>query len=64
MEKKHNPYDISTWGNACGRGISYADHGPVKDGQKGAIRKLSGSRRKSTPASPTARDATVTDAAR
>ena len=43
--KVRNPYDISTWGPACGRGLPYKDIGPVKDGQKGAIRKISYTRK-------------------
>ena len=43
---KRNPYDISTWGPACGRGIAYANHGLVTDGQPGAIRKIGNAKRK------------------
>lgn len=43
--KPRDPYDISTWGPACGRGIQYKDMGPVTDGQKGAIRKISTGRK-------------------
>ena len=39
--KLRNPYDISTWGAECGRGLRYVDMGPVQDGQKGAVRKIS-----------------------
>ena len=43
---KRNPYDISTWGPGCGRGIPHADRGTVTDGQPGAIRKIGNGRRK------------------
>jgi len=43
--KKRNPYDVSTWGGECGRGIRYKDMGPVTDGQKGAVRKISSGRK-------------------
>jgi hypothetical protein len=46
--KKRDPYDISTWGPECGRGIQYKDMGPVTDGQKGAIRKISAGRKKTS----------------
>lgn len=44
--KERNPYDISTWGWECGRGIRYKDLGPTTDGQKGAVRKLSSGSKK------------------
>lgn len=44
-DSPHNPYDISTWGKFCGSGMAYRDHGTVTDGQKGAVRKLGGSRK-------------------
>ena len=37
--------DVSRWGSACQRGIQYQDHGPVTDGQRGAIRKISSGRK-------------------
>jgi hypothetical protein len=37
--------NVAAWGMGCGRGIAYQDHGPVTDGQKGAVRKLGGSRK-------------------
>lgn len=42
---QRNPYEISTWGTACGRGAAYKDMGPVVDGQKGAVRKISSGRK-------------------
>lgn len=42
---RHNPYDVSTWGKACGTGMAYRDNGTVTDGQRGAVRKLGGSRK-------------------
>jgi hypothetical protein len=42
---KRNPYDISTWGAECGRGIRYIDMGPVTGGQPGAVRKISQGRK-------------------
>jgi len=44
-DARHNPYDISTWGAACGRGAQYKDMGPVTDGEKGAVRKISSGRK-------------------
>jgi hypothetical protein len=41
-----NGIDLSRWGPECARGIRYQDMGPVKDGQKGAVRKLSRGSRK------------------
>ena len=35
----------SRWGGGCGLGVKYRDHGPVTDGQAGAVRKLGGSRK-------------------
>ena len=40
-----NPYDVSTWGSWCGAGLQYKDQGPVTDGQKGAVRKISTGRK-------------------
>ena len=40
-----NPYDVSTWGLGAGTGIRYKDLGPVTDGQKGAVRKISTGRK-------------------
>ncbi len=40
-----DPYDIRTWGAECGRGIRYKDMGPVRDGQAGAVRKISTGRK-------------------
>ena len=37
--------NIGAWGSGCGRGLRYEDHGPVTDGQKGAIRKISSGRK-------------------
>jgi hypothetical protein len=37
--------NVGAWGSGCGRGIAYQDHGPVTDGQKGAIRKISSGRK-------------------
>jgi hypothetical protein len=41
MSVTRDPYDITTWGTECGRGIRYKDIGPTIDGQAGAIRKIS-----------------------
>ena len=44
--KLRNPYDISTWGLECGRGIRYTDTGaPVASGTKGVVRKISTGRK-------------------
>lgn len=39
------PNDPSTWGPECARGIRYKDQGPVADGQKDAVRKISTGRK-------------------
>jgi hypothetical protein len=44
-----NGINISRWGYECGRGIKYKDLGPVTDGEKGAIRKISTGRKKHSP---------------
>lgn len=42
-----NPYDVSTWGPECARGIRYADTGaPVASGTKAVVRKISTGRKK------------------
>jgi hypothetical protein len=46
LSKPRNPYDISTWGPECGRGIRYAQTGaPVASGTKGVVRKISQGRK-------------------
>ena len=41
-----SPYDISTWGPECGRGIAYHDTGaPVASGTKGVVRKITTGRK-------------------
>lgn len=46
--KPRNPYDSSSWGPECSRGIRYADTGssPVASGTKGVVRKISQGRKK------------------
>ena len=45
-ERGRDPYDLSTWGPECGRGIRYKDTGaPVRAGTKGVIRKISTGRK-------------------
>lgn len=43
-QKKRNPYDISTWGSECGRGIPYADLGTRIEGRQSVL-KISGGRK-------------------
>ncbi len=50
-EPIRNPYDPSTWGSSCARGIKYKDLGPVVDGQKNAVRKISTGRKQRGSAS-------------
>ncbi len=45
-EAKRDPYDPETWGASCARGIRYQDLGSTIDGQKNAVRKMSGGRKK------------------
>ena len=40
-----NPYDVSTWGAGAEQALQYKDQGPVTDGQKGAVRKISTGRK-------------------
>lgn len=40
-----DPYNVSTWGPECARGIRYKDMGMVTDGQAGAMRKISTGRK-------------------
>jgi hypothetical protein len=41
-----NPYDVSTWGPECGKGIRYHDVGaPVASGTKGVVRKITTGRK-------------------
>jgi hypothetical protein len=35
---KRNPYDISTWGSECGRGIPYADLGTKIAGRQNVLK--------------------------
>jgi hypothetical protein len=45
-ERGRDPYDISTWGRECGRGIPYKNTGaPVASGTKGVVRKISTGRK-------------------
>jgi hypothetical protein len=45
-DAKHNPYDSSTWGHGCARGIAYKDVGaPVASGTKGVVRKITAGRK-------------------
>lgn len=44
QRKKRNPYDISTWGPECGRGLRPKDRGTVTQG-KAAIRTFGGGRK-------------------
>ena|SRR5471032_1417081 len=37
--------NVAAWGSECARGIQYKDMGPVTDGQKGAVRKISTGRK-------------------
>jgi hypothetical protein len=42
---KRNPYDISTWGPECGRGVRYADLGVQIAGRQNVL-KISRGRKK------------------
>jgi hypothetical protein len=43
---QRDPYDVKTWGPACGRGMSYATTGaPVAAGTKAVVRKISTGRK-------------------
>ena len=45
-ERGRDPYDVSTWGPECGRGIRYKGTGaPVASGRKGVVRKISTGRK-------------------
>jgi hypothetical protein len=45
-EARHNPYDSSTWGYGCARGIEYKQTGaPVAAGTKAQVRKISSGRK-------------------
>ena len=40
------PFDISTWGGECARGVRYADTGvPVRSGTRGVVRKITKGRK-------------------
>lgn len=42
IERKRNPYDLSSWGPECARGVPYASTGPPPiSGTAGNIRKIS-----------------------
>ncbi len=43
--KIRNPYDISTWGAECGRGMPYRNTGVVTDGAANQRRSISSGRK-------------------
>ena len=45
-DSKRNPYDSSTWGHGCARGIEYKTVGaPVASGTRGVVRKITAGRK-------------------
>jgi hypothetical protein len=40
-----NPYDVSTWGPECGRGMPYRDTGVTTDGAANQRRSISSGRK-------------------
>ncbi len=42
---RHDPYDISTWGPECGRGMPYKNTGVTTDGAANQRRSISSGRK-------------------
>ncbi len=45
MNQERNPYDISTWGPECARGMPYKDSGVSTDGAANQRRSISSGRK-------------------
>ncbi len=43
--KVRNPYDVSTWGPECARGMTYRDTGATTDGAANQRRSISSGRK-------------------